>query len=64
MAELKRSVIRFCVFLLILEGVTSVWEFIDIMTYGESQQSAADAIAAIIMTNCIHRRIWRRNDNA
>ena len=63
MANWKLHLLRFAVCMLILQGISSLWEFIDVATYGESQRSAADAIAAVVMTDWICRKIWGK-DNA
>ena len=63
MADWKRKAIRFVVYFIILAGISAIWKFIDVATYGESQRSAADAIAAVIMTNCIDTKIWGGTDN-
>ena len=63
MADWKRKAIRFLAYFLVLAGISAVWEFIDVVTYGESQRSAADAIAAVIMTNCIDNWIWGGTDH-
>lgn len=60
----KRDVLRFLVWLLILQGISSVWEFTDVAMYGESQRSAVDALAAVFMTNWLDNRIWGGADNA
>ena len=59
MAKWKLHLLMAVVWLLILQGISSIWELIDVATYGESQKSAADAIAAIFMTEWICNRIWR-----
>ena len=59
----KRDVLRFVVWLLILQGISSVWEFVDVATYGESQKSAVDAIAAMFMTDWIYGKIWRKDND-
>ena len=53
-----KTVIRIIVFLLILQGISSLWEFIDIGTYGYSQKSAADALATVFMTSWLDTKIW------
>ena len=63
MAELKQGIFSYFVFLLILEGMSSVWEFIDIVSYGESQRSIADLVAAIFITSCIVKRYRSVNDD-
>ena len=63
MADWKRKAIRFLVYFIILAGISAIWEFLDVVAYGESQRSAADAIAAVIMTNCIDTKIWGGTDN-
>ena len=63
MADLKRNIIRVLVYFLVLAGISAIWEFIDVATYGESQRSAADAIAAVIMANCIDNWIWGGTNN-
>ena len=55
----KLKLFQAVVWLLILQGISSLWYFIDVATYGESQKSAADAIAAIFMAECIHNWVWR-----
>lgn len=55
----KAKILQAVVWLLILQGISSLWYFVDVATYGESQKSAADAIAAMFMTEWIHTRIWR-----
>lgn len=55
----KAKILQAVVWLLILQGISSLWHFVDVATYGESQKSAADAIAAMFMTEWIHTRIWR-----
>lgn len=54
----KRSILRFVVGLLILEGISSIWRFTDVAMFGESQMSAVDAIATVLMTFWIDNRIW------
>lgn len=54
----KLRLLQAVVWLLVLQGISSLWYFIDVATYGESQKSAADAIAAIFMAEWIHHRIW------
>lgn len=56
-----RGIIRFVAYVLILVGICTIWEFADIAMYGESQHSVADAIAAVIMTNCLDTKIWGTN---
>ena len=63
MANWKLHILQVVVFMLILQGISSIWEFIDVATYGESQRSAADAIAALFMSDWIYSKIWRK-DNA
>ena len=64
MDKMKRGFLQFAVFMLILQGISSIWEFIDVATYGECQKSAADAIAAVFMTDWIYGKIWRKADGA
>lgn len=63
MADWKRKAIRVLVYLLVLAGISAVWAFVDVATYGESQRSAVDAFAAVFMTNWIDNRIWGGADN-
>ena len=63
MAKWKLNLLQLVVGLLILQGIAYLWEFIDVATYGESQKSAADAIAAVFMTDWICKKIWGK-DNA
>lgn len=53
-----RGIIRFVVYVLILAGICTIWELADIAMYGDSQDSVADTIAAVIMTNCLDTKIW------
>jgi hypothetical protein len=62
MDKWKLHLLQFVVCLLILQGISSLWEFIDVATYGESQKSAADAIAAVFMTDWILCKIWRKDN--
>lgn len=45
---------------------TAVWEFVDVATYGFSQRSAADAIAAAIIATGLEKRVYgeRKDENA
>jgi hypothetical protein len=54
----KRKILRFAVWLLILQGISSLWKFADVAIYGESQRSAVDAIAAVFMTDWLDSKIW------
>lgn len=54
-------VIRFLAYVLILVGICTIWEIADVAMYGNSQHSAADAIAAVIIANCLDTKIWRTN---
>lgn len=58
----KLHLLKCVVFLLILQGISSLWEFADVATYGESQRSAVDALAALFMTEWIHSKIWRKDN--
>ena len=60
MNKIKLGFLQFAVFMLILQGISSIWEFIDVAMYGETQRSAADAIAAVFMTDWIASKIWRK----
>lgn len=62
MAKWKLHLLQFVVWLLILQGISSIWEFLDVAMYGESQRSAVDALAAIFMTDWIHSKIWRKDN--
>lgn len=62
MAKWKFQLLQLVVWLLILQGISSLWKFIDVAAYGESQRSAADALAAMFMTYWIHGKIWRAED--
>lgn len=62
MAKWKQTVLQIVVWLLILEGISSIWEFVDVAAYGESQRSAMDALAAMFMTDWVHSKIWRAED--
>lgn len=53
-----KTVIRIIVCFLIIAGISSLWEFIDVATYGYSQRSAADAMAAAFMTFWLDTKIW------
>ena len=56
-----KTVIRIIVFALILQGISSFWEFLDIAAFGYSQRSAADAMAAVLMTSWLDTKIWEDN---
>lgn len=58
-----KLVLRFIVFLLLLQGISSIWEFVDVATYGESQKSAMDALAAAFMANWLDSKIWEGADH-
>lgn len=62
MARWKFQLLQIVVWLLILQGISTLWEFIDVAAYGESQKSAVDALAAMFMTDWIHSKIWRAED--
>lgn len=53
-----KAIFRFIVFLLILEGISALWKYIDIGTYGYSQRSAADALAAILIANWFDNKLF------
>ncbi len=59
MDKLKRAFLHFVVWMLILTGISELWEFVDVAMYGYSQWSAADTIAAVFMTDWIWSKIWR-----
>ena len=63
MTKWRLHLIQFVVWLLIFQGIASIWEYTDILAYGESQRSAVDAIAAIFMTEWLHNKIWRNVDD-
>lgn len=54
----KQIVLRLVVFSLILEGISSIWRFVDVAMFGESQRSAVDALAAVFMANWLDNKIW------
>lgn len=54
-------VIRFIVYVLILVGICTTWETVDVAMYGYSQHSLMDAIAATIMALCLDTKIWGTN---
>lgn len=59
-----KTLLRFIAFMLILAGISAVWEFVDVATYGFSQRSAADAIAAAIIATRLEERVYgERKDN-
>ena len=62
MAKWKLHLLQFVVWMLILEGISSIWRFTDVAIYGESQRSAVDALAAMFMTDWIYSKIWRAED--
>lgn len=62
MTKWKICVLQLAVFVLILQGISSIWELVDVATYGESQKSAVDAIAAVFMTDWIYAKIWRKDN--
>lgn len=57
---MAKGIIRFVVFLLILEGMRSLWNFTEVCLYGYSQQSIVDAIANIALTSWLDKAIWER----
>jgi hypothetical protein len=63
MTKWKLHLIQVVVWLLIFQGIASIWEYTDILVYGESQRSAVDAIAAIFMTEWLHNKIWRTDND-
>jgi hypothetical protein len=63
MTKWKLHLIQVIVWLLIFQGIASIWEFTDILAYGESQRSAVDAIATIFMTEWLYNKIWRRDND-
>ena len=62
MAKWKQTCLQIAVWLLIMEGISSIWEFVDVATYGESQRSAMDALAVMFMTDWVTSKIWRAED--
>lgn len=58
-----KGIFRFVIFLLILEGISEIWEFIDIGTYGYSQRSAADAIATVFIANWFDNKLFGNQDS-
>lgn len=58
----KRKVLQCVVWLLILQGISSLWTFTDVAMFGESQKSAVDAIAAMFMTDWIHSKVFGRTN--
>lgn len=61
MTKTVQTILRIVVWVLVLEGISSIWEFVDVAMFGESQRSAVDALAAIFMTNWIDNKIWRND---
>ena len=63
MAKWKLHLLQCVVWFLILVGISSIWEFTDVAIYGESQRSVVDALAAVFMTDWIHSKIWRKDND-
>jgi hypothetical protein len=63
MTKWKLHLIQVIVWLLIFQGIASIWEYTDILVYGESQRSAVDAIATIFITEWLHNKIWRKDND-
>ena len=61
MPKWKRDILCCLVWLLILQGICSTWDFAEVAMYGESQQSVVDTIMAIFTTNWINSKIWEEN---
>ena len=62
MNNLKRSLLHFVVWMLIMIGISELWEFTDVAIYGYSQGSAVDALMAMFMTDWITSKIWRKDN--
>lgn len=59
-----KTLLRIITYILILAGISAVWEFVDVATYGFTQRSAADAIAAAIIAMQLEERVYgERKDN-
>lgn len=58
MSNIMRGLIRAAVFILIFEGLRSIWDFAEVAMYGYSQASVVDSVANLFITNRLDTIIW------